>query len=179
MAQNNRKHPVYLSLKIVGAVVVLLVLGAMAVQKNGLFKTADKPVVINGPTAAEAAQQKKTEAVQKQVYNDSAKSDTTPAPPSVVPSDSSLSVSAKQDGASVIVQVKAVNVSAGNCELAIINGPRSSSQSAPIIYQPEFSTCAGFSVPTGSLGPGEWSIKVTVKAQDDAVLSKSVSLQVE
>lgn len=170
------------TLKIIGSVLVLLaviVLGVLAVQKKAFFKTSGPPTAIGGPTAAELSEKKKTEAQQKQAYNDSAKDSAISTPSIPTPSESSLSLSAKQEGDSVTVQVKAPGVSSGTCTLNVVNSNKTLSRNAPIIYQPEFSTCAGFSLPASSIGPGDWRVKVTVAAQDGIVVSQATNLRVE
>jgi hypothetical protein len=73
-----------------------------------------------------------------------------------------ISVTAKRESKdSVTVISKLYNVSDGKCTLTINNGPNTYTDTADIIYQPEYSTCAGFSIPISKLGIGLWSVNVS------------------
>jgi hypothetical protein len=68
--------------------------------------------------------------------------------------------------------------SSGSCQLQVTNGDQTESQSAEVIYQSQYSTCAGFSVPTGKLGAGTWNIKLTTTSEG-LVKTKSISFKVQ
>ncbi|MDQ5963583.1 MAG: hypothetical protein QG629_665 [Patescibacteria group bacterium] len=125
-----------------------------------------------GPSKQQQEQEHKANAEKKQSYLDQAygknpeqpekgsasSGDTTPSP-------SSVEISTKQNGSSVLILAKMQNVPTGTCKLSVTNGSQSIAQSAKIIYQPEFSSCAGFTVPVSGLGTGDWS--VVLEAQTD------------
>lgn len=73
-----------------------------------------------------------------------------------------ITVVAMQSNSQVIVTTKLVGYSDGTCNLSITNGAKTFSQSATVIYQPQYSTCAGFTVPVEQLGTGGWTINLTV-----------------
>lgn len=81
------------------------------------------------------------------------------------PSDSGpviTSLTAKQESnGSVTVFTRLLSGTDGKCELTIKNGAQTANRTADIIYQPEFSTCAGFSLPISSVGYGSWSITLS------------------
>lgn len=80
---------------------------------------------------------------------------------------SSVTVTATQlSSSSVTVLTKLLGYPDGTCELSVTNGSKSFSQSAPIIYQPDFSSCAGFSVPIDQLGTGSWSVELSATYHD-------------
>lgn len=82
---------------------------------------------------------------------------TTPAP-----QPQTIAVSARQEsGGTVTVLTKMLNVADGTCTLMISNSSADYTDQAEIIYQPEYSSCAGFSVPIGKLGTGHWQISVS------------------
>ena len=118
------------------------------------------------------AQNKKT-----YIENNNNKADDSSHPTTPNPS-SEISLSAKQEAnGSVTVTTKLPSVSSGTCTLSEINGTKTSSQSAPIIYQPEFSTCAGFSIPQSTLGSGIW--KIDLKLSGSSTASASTTIEVK
>jgi hypothetical protein len=62
----------------------------------------------------------------------------------------------------VTITTRLYNYSDGQCDLTITNGSNQYKKSVSIIYQSEFSTCAGFTVPVTSLGTGTWNISLSV-----------------
>ena len=54
-----------------------------------------------------------------------------------------------------------------------VNGKKYS-QEAEIIYQPEYSTCAGFSVPISSVGNGSWDISLSVTPINGKSINKKM-----
>ena len=62
----------------------------------------------------------------------------------------------------VTVTTKLYKYSDGICNLAVTNGGRNITQSAPVIFQPEYSSCAGFSVNISTLGTGTWKVGLEV-----------------
>jgi len=65
----------------------------------------------------------------------------------------------------VTVLTKLFGYSDGTCTLNVQNGTAKISQSADIIYQQEYSTCAGFSVNTSALGSGTWTLDLVVTSK--------------
>ncbi len=79
-------------------------------------------------------------------------------------SDISLSSTIEADG-SVTILTQLKNSSDGRCDLTITSSDNTYSQSVPVIYQPSFSTCAGFNVPKNTLPVGNWQISLTVSSK--------------
>lgn len=95
------------------------------------------------------------------------------------PTDSNgITLSPSIDGNQVVLHTKLVGYSDGTCSLAVINGTLSYNASALVIYQPEFSTCAGFTIPISKLGSGLWSFTVTVTS-GGASTQKVATLEVQ
>ena len=69
------------------------------------------------------------------------------------------------------------NYSDGTCELSIVNGEKSFSQSVSVLYIPSNSTCEGFNVPIASLGAGSWQITIKVTSKGK-VSENKISLEV-
>ncbi|MFZ1483655.1 MAG: hypothetical protein WAS36_01440 [Candidatus Saccharimonadales bacterium] len=162
---------------------VLLVLLVVAVLEKtntiNLFGSSASDTSANGPTAEQKAEEEKTNADAKQEYLDDTYKDKDDQPAPIPADDPSLTVTAKQEGSSVTVLTKIQSVAEGNCTLTATNGSKTTSQEAAVIYQPEFSSCAGFGVPISSLGSGTWSIKLTVTPTGGAAISKSTTLEVK
>ncbi|HEY1085844.1 MAG TPA: hypothetical protein VGE34_03925 [Candidatus Saccharimonadales bacterium] len=73
----------------------------------------------------------------------------------------------------VTVSTKLQGISSGNCALSITNNRRHHSETAQVLYQPEFSTCAGFSVNRDVLGAGSWNIKLVVTSNGKTYTKES------
>lgn len=131
------------------------------------------------PTAKEKKEQSKNEAVDKQSFLDEEASMTPPEQTSTTsPTTVTLTLSATQESGNVIVLTKLKDVSAGACSLTASNGLKETSQSAQVIYGPEFSSCAGFSVPVDSVGIGVWEIQLSVTPSGSNTVSKIMTLEV-
>lgn len=172
-------------ISVIVALLVIFAAGIFILQKTGiidLFNTGTH----SGPTPQQKAEQSKTDAKQKSTYLNNSKTEkdgtnTSQAKPAPVPTDtSSIQLSAKQQGSTVVVTTKLTGqgYSSGSCKLTATQGVSTNSQTADIIYQPEYSTCAGFSVPVSTLGSGTWQINLSVTPLNGETLTKSTSLLV-
>lgn len=136
-----------------------------------------------GPTEEEAAMQAQLEADQKQNYLDSLNSaDNNPASSSGSQTNTdsaTLNISANQDSNTITVLTQIQGIAEGTCRLSASNDSKTTVQSAQIIYQPEFSSCAGFSVDSSALGAGAWIISVTVTPTNGPTITQSTSLEVK
>jgi hypothetical protein len=134
---------------------------------------ADNP---SGPTAEQIQQASELDADNKQDFIENNTDDGEVVSTPSQPADSSIELSARKEADSTVtVTTKLPGVAAGTCTLEITNGTKSASKSAPVIYQPEFSTCAGFSIPVSEVGSGTWAITLKLAGTD---ISKSISLEV-
>lgn len=109
----------------------------------------------------EAEQKAAVEAKQNYLDESVKTPDTTDAVPATTPSSSSMTLSAKQEGDTVTILTQLSGISSGECVLSLQNGSTTKQEKAQIIYQPEFSSCAGFSIAKSSLGAGTWKISLT------------------
>lgn len=147
----------------------------------------DKPKTSsNGPTNAEQAQQAKLDAQQKQSYLDEtagkdqgALASGDQGATSTNSTPATLSVSATQDSNSVTVLTQIHNIASGECKLTATRGTSNISRTASVIYQPQFSSCAGFSVPVADMGSGSWQITVVVTSDTNATLSQTITQEVK
>lgn len=103
---------------------------------------------------------------------------TTPSTSYTPPTDSSnITLATTTSGDQVIISTKLTGYSDGTCSLKITNGTLSIAKDAEVIYAPNYSTCAGFSISTSELGSGVWNIELTVVSGGQTT-SKSASYQV-
>lgn len=134
-----------------------------------------------GPTKEEREAEEKQAAEDKQKFLDNevsgngANEVTTPAV-----TNESLSLSASQTDTVVTVLTKISGFSGeGTCTLSLTkSGEATVTQTAEILYQPEFSSCAGFSVEKNQLTPGSWNITLTTTVNGNN-FSKSIIYSVQ
>jgi len=81
------------------------------------------------------------------------------APPTT---NEGIRINPSRSSAQVIVNTELVGYSDGICTLTVTNSSKTDSQTANVIYAPDFSTCAGFTIPINNLGTGAWTIKLSV-----------------
>jgi len=130
----------------------------------------------SGPTAAQKAQSAKVDADAKKQFVESGGTEATPTP---APSSDNISLTTRQESNNTVtVLTKLTNFSNGTCALTVSNGTKTVTQQAAVIYQSEFSSCAGFSVPISQLGSGSWSIKLDVTSAG-TTSTKTTSLEVQ
>jgi hypothetical protein len=173
----NKKNPkknlraAVFALVVVGAIVGLLTVTGV------IFKTTKKPPLTSGPTPEQKKESDQAAANAKQQLIESQKQGPSTTP-DTTPPKTSVDLSAKQEtNGNVTVFTTLHGYSSGTCDLKVTNGAKIISQSATVIYQPDFSTCAGFSVPISSLDKGTWNINLTVTAGGQSK-SNSISFEV-
>lgn len=127
-----------------------------------------------GQTQTESEKQAEIEQNDKRDFIEESDPSIQPATAETSPS---IDLSAKQESDnSVTVLTKLSAVPDGTCTLKISNGSKTYTQTAEVIYQPNFSSCAGFSVNREKLGTGEWIIKVAVTS--DVTIEKTINFKV-
>ena len=173
------------------SLLALLILGLLLVVlekthvTNFIKMPAKHTTAPAGPTKAQQQAEAQTNAASKQLLldntvkdqssNSTAPGTSTPATPTPT---TSMTLTASQSGSSVIALTQIQDVAEGTCKLVASNGIKSTTQTAQIIYQPQFSSCAGFTVPVSSIGAGTWSIAVTVTPANSAATTKTITLEV-
>lgn len=161
-------------------IIVVLLLGTTLVvlEKTGATNFFGAAAT-SGPTPAEQQQDAEASATKKKaLIEDETKADpyNTSDPAS---SNTSIDISAKQESnGTVTVFTKLYGYSTGTCKLDVTNGTKSTSQTAEAMYQPEYASCAGFTVPISSLGNGNWSIKLNVTT-GGITKDKTITLEVK
>lgn len=130
-----------------------------------------------GPTAEEQKKSDKSDASQKQEFLDNEVKEkdnkTTTEQKPDVPSSSDITLTARTDGNFVVVTTKLATVASGTCTLTITGGATPVTQQANIIYSPEYSSCAGFSVKKDVVNATSWNITLTVNT-DSSKIEKSI-----
>lgn len=166
-------------------IILVTTITVVALKKANVSDTTKSPsgaaTSEKGPTKDQAEEQARVDAQNKQDFLDNQakqSSSSNDGSSSSTGGSASLTVTASQAGSSVTVLTQIKNVTAGNCSLVAVNGQKQTTQSAAVLFQPEFSSCAGFSIPTADLGAGNWNITVTVKSDLGDTLSKTASLEV-
>lgn len=164
---------------ILGVFVGLLVVFVLLEMSNIINLYNKEPRVnTKGPTAEQKLQDSKINADAKQQLIEEKVPDNNSIPTNDV-AGKTIELSAKQEtNNTVTVFTKLHGYSDGSCQLTVTNGPQANSQTAPIMYQPEFSSCAGFSVPIDSVGKGSWSIKLTATSKGTTD-TKTISFEVK
>ena len=156
-------------------------------------RPAPLPPLSDEPTPTQKQTQHKTDAATKESFldnntdhnttntKDTSQQLTTQAQPAPVPASAKhIELSAEQSGETVVVTTKLreQGFSSGQCVLTITSSEQRSEQHAAIIYQPEYSTCAGFSVPARSLPKGMWHISLAVTPLGGKTLTKTLDTEI-
>ena len=123
-----------------------------------------------------AAKQKFIE--EQQDTSDSTNSDDATDSSDAPDTTDNIKLTAKQDGTNVTISSQITTIGDGSCALSIKNGSKTYTASADVIYQPSYSTCAGFSVPVSELEDGTWTITVSVTSANNVKASATTSLEV-
>lgn len=160
VSRKKSYRPLIIALIVVAAFCVLLFILEKS-RVTDFIKDPTYKAPVAGPTAAQTKQAEQTATQEKEQYLDSVAKQQTTAAPAAVPTDTStITLSATQSGDSVVVrnELHGQGYSSGSCVLTITNGSKTTTQKAEIMYQPEYSMCAGFSVPVSTIGAGNWNI---------------------
>lgn len=163
----------------------LAFLSVFTLDRLGIISILPKdavPDIAKEPTLQEKKSEEKSNQDTKDSFLDTSKEDqkksverSKPAPVPV--NNSSIELSANKDGSNVtiIAKLKEQGYSQGKCLLIISTNGKEYSQEAEIIYQPEYSTCAGFSVPISSVGYGSWDISLSVTPINGKSINKKIT----
>lgn len=156
-------------------VIVLLVFG---LEKVGITNFV-KDTAVQGPTEREKQQDAEAAAAKKKATIEESETKADPYGTSDATSDKSLDLSAKQEANNTVtVFTKLYGYSDGTCTLTVTNGGKTTSQTAEAMYQPEYASCAGFSVPIDTVGRGSWTIKLSVLSAEKTS-DKTITFEVK
>ncbi len=128
------------------------------------------PAAIEQQSAAKVESDKKKDLIEHPT--------STSGSPGPSPTTMTIDLSARSESnGTITVLTKLFGVSNGSCSLDINNNGKHSRQTVDVIYQSEYSSCAGFSVPVSDIGSGDWTITLTVNSNGQ-VYNKSINFQV-
>lgn len=139
--------------------------------RNDKAVTDTQSTANDSPTSEELDEQAKTDAKNKEDFLNSATDQEQTqsgqsSPNTDTTGDVKISISPyRQSNELVVVTTNLGPLPDGTCTLTVTNGTNKQEQTAEIIYQPDYSTCAGFSVPVSSLGRGTWDIRLSVNSR--------------
>jgi hypothetical protein len=175
LQKNNR--PIYKNSVawLIAIVIVLLVL--VTLEKTNVIDFIKAPTgTTQGPTPKELEQEASVDAAKKKDFIENTPKTDQPTSTSVA--DASIEINARQEANNTVtVFTKLYGYSSGTCELVITNGTKITTQTANAMYQPEFSSCEGFSAPIDPLGKGAWTIKLSVTSAG-TTKDKTISFEV-
>ena len=150
------------------SILIILILSFAILEWTGMTNFTNNPKIQN------------PEQIQQNEDNTKLKEDlikkqpnTSDSPTVIKPTSEDITISSTESGDNVIISIQLKNYSDGECNLLITNGSSNYSRSVPVIYQPSFSTCAGFSVAKSELGTGTWSISLSVVSNSQTNNSSS------
>lgn len=158
-------------------VALLIATTLFALERLQITDFIKRPSANSGPTQTEIKAQEKAADDAKQEFIE--QDEVTSSEPGAPPTSESINLSAQQDSANTVtVLTKLQGFPDGECSLLIQNGSKSTTKAAPIIYQPEFSSCAGFSINKSEIGSGLWNITLTAKTSSSDPVSKTINFEV-
>lgn len=142
---------------LMSAITVVIIAGvAFTVTQNYLHRTTPHG---NGPTSSELKEEAKTNAQEKE----QAIEHPVTGAPSPAPANSTISFSTHQETDSTVTATANLgNIADGSCTLTVTNNGTTKTYTADVIYQPQYSTCAGFSIPISDVGAGNWALTLQV-----------------
>lgn len=80
----------------------------------------------------------------------------------------------------IVVQTRLIDVPSGSCELTATNGAVTVVKKASVIYQADFSTCAGFAISRQEFASaGEWSFSLITTYNGAAIKSAAKTLTIQ
>lgn len=157
------------------ALLLISALSLFVLEKTHItdfFKTK-KQADTNQPTASELKQQKVVNNNDKQKFIEGAASPT-PSDTNTQPISSKVEVTAAMgQNNTVTVYSKIYDATATKCTLEVSNGDKKFTKEVTVIFQPDYSICAGFSVPVSELGNGNWEIKLSVITSSNTLVANT------
>ncbi|MEO6109546.1 MAG: hypothetical protein ABIP50_00860 [Candidatus Saccharimonadales bacterium] len=155
--KKNRKKAI-----IISTVATLLIIAA-GLTVFALYKQPDASQ--SNPEATKKAQETNNEGKKDFIENTNSDGSSTNNGSTSTPS-SSVTISAqKESNGSVTVFTKLMSITGGTCTLTVTQGSNKLSKSADVLYQDEYSSCAGFTITmpeATQLGAGDWNINLSV-----------------
>jgi hypothetical protein len=159
------------------AAIGLIVGTTEAINLTHIFHKRPTQSQANGPTPEQQKQQSQTYAQQKQQTIENPPQTTTPTPETVSTTAISLTTQPGTKG-SLTVFTNLGAIGNGTCTLTIANGSTTKTYTAQVVYQPQYSICAGYSIPVSDLGAGTWHLHLAVTS-NGGTASKDTTAEVK
>ena len=169
--QSTQKKSSKKSFAIIVSIVALLLVGAgtaYAIVQSQSTPSAEEKAAQEVPYKSESP-----DATDESVKEDTPEYDGAPSGDST-----DVTMEASQQGTNVVVQTKLHGYSDGTCSLKITDGTLSNTVEAPVLFQPEYSSCAGFTIPTAEYATGTWNLELSVVSKGTTI-TKLKSLNVK
>ncbi len=168
---------------LIGILVAAILLGGFVIfahLNRNTTPVQEAPTTDSDPTIDVPASTGLTPAEEdtKEQYVDSVTEEAPSVPDSSTASSAAINISASQKDNSVVISTQITTIGDGSCTLSVTNGAAKYTDTADVIYQPSYSTCAGFTVPVAELGTGTWTISVSAKGLEGTTIEKSTNLKV-
>lgn len=155
----------------------LVIVALLAIGYFRLYGSSNDKTSKDASSAAQKAQANADVKQKKQVIEKGDSGNTSSQDSTSTSRDSGSAITgltARQEAnGTVTVLTKLTSNTEGTCVLTIKNGAKTVTKNAAIIFQPEFSTCEGYSIPISQLGSGNWSITLSAGSS-----VKTITLQV-
>lgn len=182
LQKQQKKNNTKKALRIASATILGIFLLLLVLEKTNVtsFITLNKPSSTAKSDEPTPEQKRDEDALNAQNKQDLIEQEDEPSTASEVGANATgnIELSAKQeDNNTVTVFTKLYNYGDGTCELTVTNSGTPVLQYADVIYQAEYSSCAGFSVPIEGLGQGTWNITVKVSSNGTSG-TKTISFKV-
>lgn len=164
---------------ILAVIVLLLVIGAtlyyISNRSNQVNNTSDNThTPLDQVDTQQKQEQAKIDADNKQRYLDQEKTETSDSPDQLPPTNESITLTAKNEDELVVVTTNLDSVSSGTCTLTLTSNGKTLTKTASVIYTPEYSSCAGFSINKSELSGNSWLITLSVNTSTSTI-TKSIT----
>lgn len=177
--KNTKKK--FIAAAIIAAVLLCVAIWYFALGSNNRDDSTDStenpdpaPARLND---AEAEQ--KREFIEETEASESENSNNSSNPDNSSTTKASVTLDIQRDGSDVVIISKISGINDGSCKLKIKNGTKTYTESADVMFQPIYSSCAGFSVAKNELGNGTWIVSLDVTSRDGLKASASSTKEVE
>lgn len=159
--------------RILASVLALLILATVAYAFFALSRSAQNSMNNNDIEPAPAVLSDEDAKNKEEFINE----DSNPKPNQNIPS-SDNQISAIVENGELTVSSKLYSISDGECQLVVKNGTQEITRAAQVLYQPTYSTCAGFSIDKSEFSNGTWDIILTIKPVEgtDEILRTAVDI---
>ena len=175
--QNTRKPLTNRGYLLIAVVAIVLLGGGLLTYRHVHDNSTNASLKLQQEQAKQHEDQKKNNVNDGKAAGDD--SSTSGQDDYVAPTDpDNITITPSQANGQVTVTTRLEGYSDGTCTLTSTNGGKTDTRTAQVIFQAQFSTCAGFSIPTSTLGTGTWNFNLSVTAGGNTT-TQTASLEVK